>query len=121
MTNVLRQRNGNAAPVAPQTTGPLAAEIAALETQLAGVAHAASKGRPRDLARLEVEVMTLCEAVLAEPAAERQTHLWALRRMVASLDEAALALQQRCERLTPEAKDTRPTGEMMAAYTRGQG
>lgn len=98
----------------PSASPELKAEIAAVAAQIDDLAAGTA-----DRAELEQRVSRLCDAVLARPAAEAKALLPVLEQLIARLDAAAAAIQQRGES-GDSASPARSARAAAAAYGAGQ-
>lgn len=92
----------------------LQAEIAAVAAQIDELAAGAA-----DRAALEARVSRLCDAVLARPPVEAKALLPVLEQLIARLDSAATAIQQRAADSDSPAP-ARSARSAAAAYGAGQ-
>jgi|GEM_PF-5726251 len=96
------------------TEADLNAEFAAVEAEIRDLAVGGT-----DRAALEARVARLCDAVVARPPAEARALLPALEALIAGLDAAATAIQDRRERNDSPAP-ARPARAAAAAYGASQ-
>ncbi|WP_028794994.1 hypothetical protein [Thalassobaculum salexigens] len=98
----------------PAAPPELQVEIAAVAAQIDDLAAGTT-----DRAALEQRVSRLCDAVLARPPAEAKALLPVLEQLIARLDAAATAIQQRGDGgdSPPPARSARSAA---AAYGAGQ-
>lgn len=98
----------------PTASPALQAEIAAVAAQIDALAAGTA-----DRAALEQRVSRLCDAVLARPPAEAKALLPVLEQLIARLDAAATAIQERGES-GDSPSPARSARSAAAAYGAGQ-